>query len=198
MGEEPLVGLDPGDSLPEEIIPIVVDGVDATISVVTTLQPSPSPLPAVAGALLGVALGLAGLVLGRATATMVALVLSSAALVAGGAEYLSLPASTGPPVTWWLLPAVAVVCSVGVIALYRRSIWIETGLLAVAGLQLAVWGFGRRGHATSAYIPTSLPLDLDRFVSMAVLVGAVFVVLAAGRALLPLLVDDGPAAAATA
>ena len=45
MSEEPLVGLDPGDSLPEQTIPIVVDGVEATITVVTTLQPAPSRLP---------------------------------------------------------------------------------------------------------------------------------------------------------
>jgi hypothetical protein len=190
MSEEPLVGLDPGDSLPEETIPIVVDGVEASISVVTTLQPAPSRLPAVAGALLGVALGLAGVVLGRATAVLVAAVLSTAALLAGVAQFLSLPASTEPSITWWLLPAVALACSVAVIAVYRRSFWIETGLLAIAGLQLTVWGFERRDHATSAYIPTSLPTDLDRFISMAVLVGGVFVLVAAGRALVPLLGPD--------
>jgi hypothetical protein len=190
MSEEPLVGLDPGDSLPEEAIPIVVDGVEATVSVVTTLQPAPSRLPAVAGALLGVALGLAGLVLGRATATLVAALLSAAALVVGAAQFLSLPPSTGPSVSWWLLPAVALACSIGVIAVYRRSIWVESGLLAIAGVQLAVWGFARRDHVTSAYIPTSLAPDLDRFVSMAVLVGAAFVVAAAVRALVPLVVGN--------
>ena len=92
--------------------------------------------------------------------------------------------------TWWLLPAVALACSIGVIAVYRRSIWVETGLLAIAGLQLAVWGFQRRDHATSAYIPTSLSPDLDRAISTAALVGGVFVLLAAGRAVFPLLVDD--------
>jgi hypothetical protein len=190
MSEEPLVGLDPGDSLPEEEIPIVVDGVEATISVVTTLQPAPSRLPPVTGALIGLALGLTALVLGRATATLVAVALSAAALLAGVAQYLSLPASTGPSMSWWLLPAVALACSIAVIAVYRRSIWVETGLLAIAGLQLAVWGFQRRDHATSAYVPTSLPADLDRSISTAVLVGAVFVLLAAGRAVVPLLVAD--------
>jgi hypothetical protein len=188
MGEEPLVGLDPGESLPEETIPIVVDGVEASVSVVTTLQPAPSRLPVVAGAFFGAALGLAGLALGRATAVLVAVALSMAALLAGGAQFLSLPASTGPSITWWLLPAVALVCSIAVIAVYGRSIWIETGLLAIAGLQLAVWGVQRRDHAASAYIPTSLPTDLDRFISIAALVGSVFVVLAAGRALAPVLV----------
>ena len=190
MSEDPLLGLDPGDALPEQTIPIVVDGVEATISVVTTLQPEPSRLPAVAGALVGVALGLAGVVLGRATSTMVAVVLSAAALVVGTAQFLSLPASTGPATTWWLTPAVALVCSIGVIAVYRRSIWLETGLLAIAGLQLAVWGFQRREHASSAYVPTSLPTDLDRLISMAVPVGAVFVVVAGGRAVVPLLVSE--------
>jgi hypothetical protein len=187
MSEQPLIGLDPGESLPAQEVPIVVDGVEASITVVTTLQPSPSPLPAIAGALLGVAIGLAGLVLGRATATLAAVVLSSMALVAGLSEYLSLPSSTGPSYTWWALPAIALVCSLAVIALYRRSVWVEVGLLAIAGVQLFLWGWQRRDNATSAFIPTNLPMAADRVISMAVVTGSVFIVAAAGRALWPVL-----------
>lgn len=182
MSDEPLVGLDPGESLPLDEIVLVVDGVETIVTVEITLQDSASPVPALVGALLGTLLGLTGLTLGRASITLVAVVLSIAALVVGVAQYTSLPASTGPEIGWWLFPGVALVCSVAVIAIYRRSIWIETGLLALAGVQLLFWAWPRRDHATAAYLPTSLPIDVDRVVSMMVLVGSIFVLIAVGKA----------------
>lgn len=181
MGSEPLLGLDAGESLPAEQIPLLVDGIDATITVVTTLQPPPSKLPALAGGLFGCLVGLLGLAFGRATTTLVALVLATAALAAGLAQFWSLPATTGPSTSWWLLPAVALACALIVVAMYRRSIWIEVGLLAIAGAQLLLWGWNRRLHAVRAYVPTSMPADLDRAITMAATVGAVFVLIAAGR-----------------
>lgn len=183
MSEEPPVGLDPGESLPRDEIVLVVDGVETIVTVETTRQGSASPVPALVGAVLGAVLGLAGLMLGRASSTLLAIVLSIAALVAGVAQYTSLPASTGPEIGWWLYPAVALVCSGAVIAIYRRSIWIETGLLALAGVQLLIWAWPRREHATAAYLPTTLPIDVDRVISMLVLVGSVFVLISAGRAI---------------
>ena len=184
MSDEPPVGLDPGESLPADEIMLVVDGVETAVTVEITLQESASPIPALVGALLGAVVGLAGLMLGRASSTLVAVVMSTAALVAGLAQYTSLPASTGPEIGWWLLPAVALVCSGAVIAIYRRSIWVESGLLALAAVQLLFWSWPRRDHATAAYVPTSLPIDLDRVISMMVLVGSVFVLVAAARAVL--------------
>ena len=193
MSDEPLVGLDPGESLPRDEIVLVVDGVETIVTVEVTLQDPASPVPAIVGALLGSVLGLAGLTLGRASSTLVAIVLAIAALVAGVAQYTSLPASTGPEIGWWLFPAVALVCSLVVIAIYRRSIWVESGLLALAGVQLLIWAWPRREHATAAFLPTSLPADVDRVISMMVLVGSVFVVVAAGRAIVDAATpDDDP------
>ena len=182
MSDEPLVGLDPGESLPRDEIALIVDGVETVVTVEVTLQDAASPVPAIVGALLGVVLGLAGLVLGRASSTLVAVGSSIAALVVGLAQYTSLPASTGPEIGWWLFPTIAVVCSVAVIAIYRRSVWVESGLLALSGIWLLFWAWPRRDHATAAYLPTSLPDDVDRIVSAMVLVGSVFVLITAGRA----------------
>ena len=195
MSEEPPVGLDPGESLPQDEIVLMVDGVETIVTVEITLLESASPVPALVGALLGAVLGLAGLRLGRASSTLVAVVLSIAALVAGWAQYASLPASTGPEAGWWLFPTVALVCSVAVIAIYRRSVWIECGLLALAGVQLLFWAWPRRDHATAAYLPTDLPTDVDRVVSMMVLVGSAFVLLAAGRAVVDAATPDDEIAA---
>ena len=196
MSDQPPVGLDPGESLPLDEIVLVVDGVETTVTVEITLQESASPVPAVVGALLGVVLGLAGLVSGRASSTLVAVVLSIAALVVGLAQYTSLPASTGPEIGWWLFPTVALVCSAAVIVIYRRSILVESGLLALAAVQLLFWAWPRRDHATAAYLPTSLPADVDRVVSTMVLVGSVFVLIAAGRAIVDASTPDDDAATA--
>ena len=175
MGEEPLIGLDPGDSLPTERIPMLLDGEPLVVEVVTTYLSDPSPFPALVGVLLGVQIGLLGIWLGRASTVFATIVLASLGLVAGLAQFWSLPASTGPLVTWWLLPALALGCGVGVICLYGRSFWIETGLIAIAALQLGVWAWVRRDHATSAYVPTNLPIWADRLITTTVLAGAAVV-----------------------
>lgn len=50
-------GLGPGDQILETVIPLVVDGTDVEVTVISTWQPAPSPLPGVAG--FGVGVGLA-------------------------------------------------------------------------------------------------------------------------------------------
>lgn len=175
MGDQPLIGLEAGDALPGEFIPLLLDGEPVTVEVVTTYLPEPSPIPALVGVLLGVQLGLVGVWLGRASTVLSAVVFAGLGLVAGLAQFLSLPASTGPRPTWWLLPAVALACSVAVIAIYRRSIWVETGLIAIAALQLVVWAWQRRDHTTAAYVPTDLPFWLDRLLTTTVLAGSAIV-----------------------
>lgn len=175
MGERPLIGLDPGDSLPVERIPMLLDGEPLVVEVVTTYLAEPSPLPALVGVLLGVQIGLLGVWLGRASTVFAAIVLAALGLTAGLAQYWSLPVSTGPLVTWWLLPAVALGCGIAIIATYGRSIWIETGLLAIAALQLVVWAWVRRDHTTSAFVPTELPMWADRLITTAVLAGGAVV-----------------------
>lgn len=175
MGEQPLIGLDRGDSLPAERIPMLVDGEPLVVEVVTTYLPDPSPLPALIGVLIGVQVGVLGIWLGRASTVFATIVLASLGLIAGIAQFSSLPTATGPLVTWWLLPALALGCGIAVIAIYGRSLWVETGLIAIAALQLVVWGWSRRDHTTAAYVPSDLPMWADRVITTTVLTGAAVV-----------------------
>ena len=177
MGAEPLIGLDPGDALPSERIPMLLDGEPVTVEVVTTYLPRPSPISALVGALVGVQLGLLGVWLGRASTVLATIVLAGLGLAAGLAQYWSLPASTGPLVTWWLLPAIALACGLGAIAIYGRSVWVETGLVAVASLQLLVWGWQRRDHSMAAFVPTDLPMWIDRAITTTVFTGSAAVLI---------------------
>lgn len=179
MSEEPMIGLDPGDTLPAQVVPMMLDGERVEIEVETTLLSEPSSWPSVAGLLVGLQLGLVGVWLGRASTVLAAIVLSIAALVAGLAQYLSLPASTGPLLTWWLLPALAMAAAAATIAIYGRSIWIESGLVAAGALLLVVWAWVRRDHLTSAFVPTELSMSWDRAITTAVLIGGAVVVVGA-------------------
>lgn len=172
MDDEPLIGLEPGVSLPSQLIPIEVDGIPVDIEVVTTLQPAPSVWPAVFGLLIGLQLVFIGVLLGPATSTLSALVLSMASLLVGVAQYRSLPTETGPLITWWLLPAVATACAVAVVMTYGRSALLRSGLLALAAAQLVLWAVQRRTSLTRPVLPTDLPFWLDRLITAAVLVGA--------------------------
>ena len=126
MGTEPPIGLEPGDSLPTQVVPISVDGTPGRRSTVsTTLIAPPSPWPALFGLMIGLAIVLAASLAGPATVDLVAIVLSAFAAWVGVAQFRSLPAETGPLVTWWLLPAVALACVVAVIAIYGRSELVE-------------------------------------------------------------------------
>lgn len=194
MGEQPLIGLDPGDSLPSERIPMILDGEPVTVEVVTTYQPAPSAVPSLIGALIGLQIGIVGVWLGRASTVFAAIVLAVMALVAGLAQFWSLPASTGPLVVWWLMPAIALAAALAVIAIYGRSVWIETGLVAIAALQLGIWAWHRRDHMTAAFVPTELSMVADRAITAAVLVGAA-VVLVGGLWQLWRLIDQQPSPA---
>lgn len=171
MDDEPLIGLDPGESLPPQLIPITVDGRQVGILVETTLYDDPSPWPAVLGAFVGLQLVLLGWYVGPATATLTTLLVSLGALLAGGGQYLSLPPETDPRLVWWAMPAVAVICGVVAIATYGRSDWLVRVLLAVAGAQLLVWGFIRRDTLTKPILPTDIAFWFDRAATAAALVG---------------------------
>lgn len=197
MGAGP-IGLDRGESLPSEVIPLVFDGERVDVEVVTTYLPEPSPWPGLVGLLVGLQVGLVAVWIGRATAVLALIVLSAFALAAGLAQYWSLPPSTGPLVTWWLMPALALGAAVLVIATYGRSMWRELGLGAFAALQLGVWGWQRRDHLTSAFVPTSLPMDLDRAITAAVLAGSTLVLVGVARALWHTVRPAAPAASTAA
>ena len=178
-----VIGLDRGESLPAEVVPLLLDGQRVEVEVVTTYLPEPSPLPALTGLLIGLTLGLVAVWIGQATAVLALIVLSAIALAAGLAQFWSLPPSTGPLVMWWLMPALALGASIVVIATYGRSVWLELGLGAFAALQLGLWAWQRRDHLTAGFVPTSLPIDLDRTITAAVLAGSAVMLVGAGRAI---------------
>lgn len=193
MGAEPPVGLAPGESLPVQTIPVIVGGQPVVIAVETTLVPAPSWLPAAIGALVGLQLVALGWWLGPATATLSTMLLAIAALVAGGAQYLSLPDETGPHVVWWLLPAIAVASGIVSIATYGRSAILVSGLLALSGVQLLIWAELRRDGLTKPVLPTEIAFWFDRAVTAAALVAGAAIAFLAIRSLLrPPLAGPGP------
>lgn len=185
MGDDPPIGLQAGQSLPLGVVPIVVDDQPVQVGIITTLQDEPSPWPAAFGLVAGLLIVMVGVRMGPATTTLSSLILSLAALVVGIAQYTSLPAETGPLVTWWLLPASATACSIAVIMLYGRSAMIQSALVALAGLQLLVWGAARRTTLTRAVLPTDLPFWFDRVVTASTLTGGAVLVIAALRQMFP-------------
>lgn len=186
MGDRPPIGLDRGATLPAQTVPISVDGTPVGIVVSTTFVESPSWVAPAFGALIGLQLALIGVWLGLAVSTFVTMLLAAAALLVGAAQYRSLPAETGPLLTWWLVPALALACGLATIALYGRSRIVEIGLLMVAALQLGTWAVLRRSGLTSAVLPTDLAFWFDRAVTAAVLVAAPVLLFGALRSLMSL------------
>ena len=184
MGSGTPVGLDPGEALPTQIVPVEVDGRRVEIEVNITLLAGPSWWVPAIGALIGLQLVLLASLAGPATSVIAGLLLAGAATVVGFGQYVSLPPETGPLLTWWLLPALAVAALVATIAIYGRSALVQRGLTALAGLLLTVWAFVRRDGLTRALVPTDLPMWLDRMTTAACLVGGLALAVVAARELL--------------
>jgi hypothetical protein len=169
------LGASPGDQILEAVVPLVVDGADVSVTVASTWQPAPSPVPAWLGAIAG---GLAAVgwwaTRRRGRPAMPWLVPPAAlALVVGAWQYLSLPSETGPRLVWWALPAVAVACTIAAIVLERtRGFWADAAMLLV-GVELAIWGWVKRDGLSAALIPTEAPGWLDRFAVAAALTSGV-------------------------
>ena len=176
MGDEPPIGLDPGESLPAQIVPLIVNGVPVDVAVQTTLQSSPSVWPAIFGLLIGLQLVLLGTLAGPASATLGSLLLAAAATTVGVAQFRSLPSETGPLLSWWLLPTIALICMIVTILTYGRSVMLQSALALLAGVQLVLWGYTRRSTLTKAVLPTDLPFWLDRMVTAAALTGGIAMV----------------------
>jgi hypothetical protein len=178
MGGSPPIGMRPGDSLPVATIPLLVDGKPVEVAVVSSLVGGPSWWPsALAG--LGVVAVTAVAVRRRwpTSVALGALACSAIALAIGAAQFLALPAETGPRPIWWLAPATALGCAAAALAL-RRHRFMALGLVATSAAQLVVWTLIRRLTFVRPVLPTDLPAWLDRSASAAVAAGAI-VVLAA-------------------
>jgi hypothetical protein len=172
MGSGPPPRAARGDRIIDNTIPISVDGVPHEVRVIATWEPIPSKLPMMLGLLLGSG---AAMVVVLSRRRWVARVVAGAAAVAastvGMVQYRSVPAATGPQVTWWLLPALAAATLVLSAALARRAGWVVAdGLVVLAGVQLGLWAWMRRATMTRAVLPTDLWWPLDRFVTAWVLV----------------------------
>jgi hypothetical protein len=175
MGTEPPIGLDPGESLPTQTVPIVVDGVPVDVVVQTTLLASPSGMPVIAVGVAATLIAMFVVLAGPAASSMLSLVLALLATMTGVGQWMSLPAETGRLVTWWLLPALAVAVLAGGVSLFGRSWMVLPASTALAATQVFFWAIARSDGLTRAVLPTVLPEWIDRGVTASALVGSVVV-----------------------
>ncbi len=169
----------PGDQILDAVVPVIVNGEAVEIHVISLWVPSPSPVPVIVGT--AFSLGLIGwwlrsrrshpLTDRRALRLAAGLTvpIGLAALVIGAWQFVSLPASTGPLWTWWILPLVAVLASVSAIFSSVGSPSSGAAGLAIAGTQLGLWAWERRTGLWRAILPTEAPWWLDRAVTAAIL-----------------------------
>ena len=169
-------GLGPGDQILESVIPLLVDGEDVEVTVISTWQPAPSPLPAVVGLVGGIAVAVAGWSAHRSRrlpALVAAVPPVLLAVVVGAWQFLSLPPETGPRPVWWVLPVIAAVSlSVGLIA-GRRSTFVADAAMLLVGVELAIWGYVKRDGLSAAIIPTDAPGWVDRLATAMALSGGI-------------------------
>jgi hypothetical protein len=183
MQEARPFGLRAGDRILESVVPLVVDGVDVEITVISTWRPEPSPVPAIVGVVTGVGLAVVAWRLrrsGRLPALTAAVAVVVLALVVGGWQFSSLPPETGPRVVWWALPAIAALSLVvGLVADRHGARLVADGAALLVGVELAVWGWIKRDGLTAAIVPTDAPAWLDRLATAAALgAGPAFAALA--------------------
>jgi hypothetical protein len=164
----------PGDQVAEGVIPLFVDGVAVDVTVASYWQQPPSAVPVVLGATVGVIMAFAAV--RRRGGIAAAIVMAGAAVTTavGAVAYCSMPRETGPPWSLWALPAAALV--VAVAAWMRRSTFAPSSyriLMLLAALELVAWGWLHWTWLWAALLPTRLPFWMDRFISVATLVGAI-------------------------
>lgn len=159
---------------------LVVDGQPVRVDVAFRWLGAPSEVPTVGGLLLGV---FAVLIVLSARKPL-AIALGLAALAAAGVgwwQYRSFPPAADPPITWYLLPALAVGAALVALVL-RRSLMGRAALL-LGGLLLGGWVVLRRDGFTMAALPTDAPFWLDRGVSAAAGVVAAIAAIGGGLAM---------------
>ena len=169
MESAPPIGAEPGDEVVNAVVPLVIDGRSIAVRVVATLQPSPSVVAPIVGAVIGCVLMAAGVMVWRRqrhvasfAAVAIAGIAAGAAVVAGAGWWRDAPADTAPSLTWWALPATALVAVAVAAVSCRRSVFIATAAVVVAAVQIVVWAVGRIDALSAALIPTVLPAGLDR------------------------------------
>ncbi len=173
MNEKKPPGAEPGDRVLEQVVPLVVDGEEVDVTVVSTLQEPPQPFGVLFGGALAAGVSLAlfrGLMWGQLTMWLGAG--AAVACVFGALAYWSVPSETGPSVLLWLAPVLAL-ASAGIGHL-SQSLVFRHGMLLLGGVELALWGWLRRGAFSAALLPSNAPDWLDRAsVSLALVSGAI-------------------------
>jgi hypothetical protein len=169
MSPDPPPGFERGQRIQDGVIPLVVDGVSVRVNVATTWRESPSRAPLVAGAIVA-GFAVMTVLSMRARLAWVLLVGAAAAGGIGWVQVNSVPASTGPSIIWWLLPAVAGVSAALAVPLGRSV--ASYSLVLLGGIELALWVFMRRDGLTRSLLPTDAPFWLDRAVTAGAAVAA--------------------------
>jgi hypothetical protein len=167
------LGREPGDQILEAVIPVVVDGVAVELTVISVWQPAPSPLPVVAGAILGA--GGVSAVMRRRSAWLSLLLLGGVAALATAAGLMAwapLPSEARPG--WWLwaapITSLVLAAHAGWVARRRDPSLV---LPAVAAVELTVWAGLRWPWMVRAVLPTEMPFPIDRGINaLALVVGA--------------------------
>lgn len=159
----PPINTNRGDQVTDQVIPVRVDGAEVDIAVVSVWQLPPSQTPLAIGALVGLALATVAW-RRRSTVLWLLAVGAALALVAGAAQYRSVPVETGPSLTLVALPLIAlagVVCG----ALTRSRPATALPLAIGSGSALIVFAARRLPTAHKAILPTDLTMPLDRGIS---------------------------------
>lgn len=164
MSTQPPAGRQRGDRVQEGVIPLEVDGTPVTVSVVVYWAPAPSRVPVAAGAIVAGFAVLIALSMHWRVAWVAAAV-SAAAAGIGWWQVISVPPETGPSSVSWLLPAIAGSSAIVAVSLGRSL--VSHALVALAGLQLALWTVLRRDGLVKSLLPTDAPFWLDRGVTAA-------------------------------
>ncbi len=177
-------GAEPGDTILEAVVPLVVDGESVSVTVQSVWQDAPSPIGALLGGLAAVvAIGVLVRQVGRTrAAALTGSLIALLALGVGVWQFSSLPTETGPTPMLWILPLLALVCASFAILSLRNQGWDDpiSGLIMLTGLVMALWGWLRIDGVSAAIIPTDAPYALDRAVTVAAIVIGLAAVALAG------------------
>lgn len=172
MNPNPPPGGAPGEQILEAVVPLVVDGQEVAVTVSSVWEEPASPVPAVVGAVIGLALAWWA---GRQNTRMLAITLGSLAVLAmmvGLVAYFSVPSETAPSVVPWAIAAVSLIPLASVLRYPTPQ--PPLSLVAMA-LVLAAWGVIRWDWMWAAILPTTIPV-VDRAVTALVLVSGVALV----------------------
>jgi hypothetical protein len=169
MNPNPPPGGARGEQILEAVVPIVVDGEEVAVTVISSWEQAASPVPAIAGGV--VAIALVALFRSRGSRPM-GIVLGGVALLAavvGLVAYFSVPSETGPSVVPW---AVAAMALLPLATILRFPTEQPPMSLVVIAMVLAVWGVLRWDWMWAAILPTAVPV-VDRFATALVLLSGV-------------------------